>query len=340
MTLAGGCGIETWTVVQDGRHNAFTDLAFWRSSFWLAYISSPTHFFSRRSRVVILRSRDARAWRPAACLDGDGEDIRDPKLAVVGDRLVLVALLNRRFDPQPYRTVTAASADGRTWSPRALAAPAGWLLGRPKLAADGAWYAPAHNLVDGGVKLFASADGLAWEAHAAIARGDGADETAIEPLPDGRLLAVTRLEAGGGLGGHPRAGTLISAAAPPYTTWSPLGCSRLTRLDGPALFAYGDRVFAAGRFQPRVAGPIWWSGSVLSRKRTSLFALRGGRLTRVADLPSAGDTSYPGVVTRDGQAFISYYTSPPRRDGSWLTAMFLPTSIRMAAVPLDLPAAL
>jgi hypothetical protein len=41
------------------------------------------------------------------------------------------------------------------------------------------------------------------------------------------------------------------------------------------------------------------------------------------------------VAARDGQAFISYYTSPLRRDPAWLTGMLFPTSIRMAVVPLD-----
>lgn len=317
----------------------------------------------------------------AACFGGGGEDIRDPKLAAAGDRLVLYALRSRGFDPMPYQTVVTWSADGRAWAPWAAAAPAGWLLGRPKVAADGAWYAPAHHLGEAAVKLFTSADGLAWEERAEITRGAGADETAVEPLPDGRLLAVTRLEGGpgvagksaagpaavpaGALSGSLEAGTLISVAEAPYTDWVVLARSRVTRLDGPALFTHGGSVFAVGRRQPRVSGPWWWSGSALARKRTALFAVRGGErgpegaqgrtgepgrddglgrggdrggpaeLVHLADLPSAGDTGYPGVVTRDGRAFISYYSSPRQLDVAWLAAMLLPTAVRLASVPLD-----
>ena len=330
--------IESWTVVDDGRHNAFTDLVYWRGGFWLAFVSSPSHFASRRSRIVLLHSPDARLWKELARFDGRGEDIRDPKLAVVNDRLLLLALLNRAFDPLPYQTVCAASADGLIWSELVPAVPPGWLLGRPKPSLNGAWYAPAHNLKTSTVQLFATQDGLAWKACATITSDQGADETAVEFLPDGRLLAVTRSEAGGGVFGHPQAGTLLSAAEPPYEKWTALNSSRPARLDSPALFTHQGEVYAVGRSQPHISGPFEWQGSAFSRKRTSLYrvSVPGEGLTHLADLPSAGDTAYAGVVTLNGQAYISYYTSPLRADPAWLVGMLFPTSIRMAILPLAL----
>jgi hypothetical protein len=58
-------------------------------------------------------------------------------------------------------------------------------------------------------------------------------------------------------------------------------------------------------------------------------------LSYLSDLPSAGDTSYAGVVLRDGFAYIDYYTSAIERDYPWLLGMFLPTDIRMARISLD-----
>ena len=60
----------------------------------------------------------------------------------------------------------------------------------------------------------------------------------------------------------------------------------------------------------------------------------------LSDLPSAGDTSYAGVVLRDGALFASYYTSDPTRDWPWLLGMFLRSEIRMARVELASLAAL
>jgi hypothetical protein len=320
--------IESRTVVEDGLHNAFTDLIVWQGSLWLVYVSSPSHFANTKSRIVLLHSVDGQVWQAVARF-GNGEDIRDPKLAVVNGRLVVYALLNRTFDPRPYRTVYSVSADGQTWSPLAPAGPEGWLLGRPKISPAGDWYAPAHNIDLGAVRLFSSQDGLVWKSHAIITNRQGADETAIEFFPDGRLLAVTRIEAGGGLFGHSQAGTLLSVAEPPYRSWTVLGFSRATRLDGPALFTIGGQVYAVGRHQPRIAGPFNWPGSIVSHKRTSIFRVEESNLTWLSDLPSAGDTAYAGVALWNQKIIISYYTSDPRRDVSWIAGMLAPTSVRV-----------
>jgi hypothetical protein len=76
-------------------------------------------------------------------------------------------------------------------------------------------------------------------------------------------------------------------------------------------------------------------GGALTRKRTALYEVTVESLSHLSDLPSAGDTSYAGVVLRDGFAYIDYYTSAIERDYPWLLGMFLPTDIRMARISLD-----
>jgi hypothetical protein len=75
-------------------------------------------------------------------------------------------------------------------------------------------------------------------------------------------------------------------------------------------------------------------GGLFSRKRTAIFRVETDRLVHLTDLPSQGDTSYAGVVRRGDDLFVDYYTSRIDRDWPWLLAMFLPTHIRMARVPL------
>jgi len=122
--------------------------------------------------------------------------------------------------------------------------------------------------------------------------------------------------------------------------------TQVTRLDGPVAFADGGRLFFVARAQP---GARRWPvhlGSAFARKRTALWWLDPGReapdgsgageprFVRLSDLPSAGDTSYAGVVLQDGALFTDYYTSRVDRDYAWLLGMVLPTEIRMARVPL------
>jgi hypothetical protein len=73
-----------------------------------------------------------------------------------------------------------------------------------------------------------------------------------------------------------------------------------------------------------------------SRKRTSIFLVEPEGLRYLTDLPSAGDTSYAGIVIQGNELFASYYTSPPAKDQTWLLGMLRPASIRMARI--DLPA--
>jgi len=76
-------------------------------------------------------------------------------------------------------------------------------------------------------------------------------------------------------------------------------------------------------------------GGAWSRKRTALYEVTAESLSYLSDLPSAGDTSYAGLVLRNGFAYIDYYTSAIERDYPWLLGMFLPTDIRMARISLD-----
>jgi hypothetical protein len=79
---------------------------------------------------------------------------------------------------------------------------------------------------------------------------------------------------------------------------------------------------------------LFETGSILSRKRTALYEVTMGG-TRLLDLlPSAGDTSYAGVVLRDGDLYASYYTSRVDRDYPWVVGMLMPSEVRMLRLPL------
>jgi len=326
-------GIEHWAAVSDGAHNSNTDLIYWRGAFYLVHASSPWHFASEKCRLVLWRSEDARHWERLAELNVPGEDIRDPKFAPIGGRLFLYALKNVVFTAEPYTTVLSVSDDGRQWTPFQEVEPKGWLFWRPKTRDGTVWYVPAYWHEHGRSILLQSTDGYHWETVSTIYDGERNDEVDVEFLPDGRMLATARLEGSGSIFGDPTASTLIAVAAPPYTEWT-YHRSRVTRLDGPALFSYNGQVYAVGRYQPQPWGPLTELGSVLSRKRTALFRVDEDRLTWLSDLPSAGDTSYAGTVIRGDFLYVSYYTSDICRDVPWLLGMVLPSDIRIARIPL------
>jgi hypothetical protein len=328
-------GLEHWDVVADGLHNSNTDLVHWHGRFLLVHAASPYHLGTPESRLVVRRSEDARRWERLAELRLPGRDVRDPKFAVIGGRLFLYALGNTGVYATPEETLLATSDDGERWSGFEPVDPYGWLFWRPKTRDGRTWYVPAYWHEHGASRLLRSSDGRSWETVSTIYEGEGNDETAIEFLPDGRLLATLRLEVTpDSVWGNAAASTLLAVAEPPYEHWSHAR-SQVTRLDGPVLFPHAGRIFAVARHQPGGRGPFTRLGGSFSRKRTALYLVEPERLVHLSDLPSAGDTSYAGVVLRDGHLCADYYTSAIDRDYAWLLGMFLPTDIRMARIPLD-----
>jgi hypothetical protein len=328
-----GLEMETWDAVADGAHNSNTALIHFGGSFFLAHQTSPWHFGSEESRLIVRRSADARQWEKVAEFQAPGEELRDPKFAVIGGRLFLYALRNRAWEPEPYTTVYSTSEDGASWGPLIDVRPEGWLFWSPETIDSKTWYVSAYWREHGRSILLKSSDGVNWSKVSKIYEGERNDETTIEFLPDGRMIATLRLEGSGRVRGDSQASTMIAVASPPYEEWS-RAKSRVTRLDGPCLFSYGGQVFAVGRYQPERLASLSEQGSVFSKKRTSLFLVREDGLTYLSDLPSAGDTSYAGAVVQGDVAYVSYYASPIDRDYPWLIGMLSPTDIRMAKISL------
>ena len=219
--LAPALGIESWDVVADGEHNSNTDMIFWRGHFWLVHAASPYHLGTPESRLLIRRSGDARSWETMVTLKVPGKDIRDPKFALIGDRLFLYALPNEGVFATPEQTVVATSEDGVSWTDFQPVGPPGWLFWRPKSADGRTWYVPAYWFEHGKSILLRSLDGFEWEQVSTIYDGEGNDETAIEFLPNGRLLATARLEVTPDtLSGNQDASTLLAVSAPPFERWS------------------------------------------------------------------------------------------------------------------------
>jgi hypothetical protein len=333
---------ETWDIDAGQAHNSNTDMIRWGNLIYIAYVSSPYHFANDASVLHVKRSSDlGRTWEQVETFNPAGEDIRDPKFAVIGGRLFLYALKNTNFIAEPYITVYASTADGTGWADfNTIPGLDGWLFWRPKTRDGQTFYNAAYWYEHGRAALLRSTDGIHWEIVSIINEGERNDETEIEFLPDGRMLATARLEYDeswlDGALGDPRGATLITISEPPYTKWTELAQSKVTRLDGPYLFSYHSRVYAVGRYQPDLgrSGPLTNQGSALSRKRTSLFEVRLDGLVYLSDLPSAGDTSYEGVVLDGDTAYISYYTSPIDHDYAWILGMFSPSAVRMAKVDL------
>ncbi|MFN2151957.1 MAG: hypothetical protein ACK2T5_10205 [Anaerolineales bacterium] len=333
--------LRTWAITKDDFHNSNTDMIQWDDVWYLSYVSSPYHFGNDDSVMHVIRSYDqGETWEETVTFNPPDEDIRDPKFAIIGDKLFLYALKNTSFVAEPYISVYSFSEDGITWTDFAdVPDQDGWLFWRPKTQDGETFYNAAYWWEHGKSVLLKSTDGINWEIISTINEGERNDETEIEFLSDGRMLATARLEYAyfaDGAFGDKRGATLITVSEPPYETWTELTQSLVTRLDGPYLFTYNDRVYALGRYQPDLgkSGLLTDQGSILSRKRTAIFEVREDGLAYLTDLPSDGDTSYVGLVMDGDRVFATYYTSPINHDFPWIMGMFSASEIRMAEIDI------
>ncbi|MGC8846518.1 MAG: hypothetical protein ACP5QY_11785, partial [Candidatus Hydrogenedens sp.] len=314
----------------NGLHNSNSDMICWRGVFYLIHANSPFHLGSTHCKLWLWKSDDGVKWEKIREFNSPGEDIRDPKFAEINGQLFLYVLVNRNFFAEPYRTLYARSMDGRNWTPfEPLKGDAeGWLLWRPKTRDFINWYVTGYWNEHGKSALFRSRDGINWELVSIIHEGDRNDETDFEFLPDNTIICTARLEYSDSWLGHPEGSTLVATAKPPYKEWSKIR-DKKTRLDGPCLFAFDGKVFAIGRRDYNNTGPLWYMGSILNRKRTSLWYVELEGLKWLTDFPSAGDTAYGGVAMRGENIYICYYSSPITRDYPWIIGMLKQTDILM-----------
>ena len=304
-------------VYANEQHNAFTDLCRFRGEFYLTFRScSEGHGVSLAARIIVLRSSDAQTWSKVLEFGLAQRDPRDPHFLVFQDKLWVYTgawLVHPRrptqLDCNEHLGYAVWSEDGTHWQgPTALEGTYGhyiwraaafggraYLNGRrkhgwtPSDEPEGPWQSMESAMLE-------SDDGLVWHHKALFGESDG-DETAFLFEPDGAVLALMRSNAGS----NP---ALLCKAQPPYRDWARTELDR--NVGGPFVAKWGERYVVGGR------------KTLLGQEpRTALYWLADDQLREFAELPSGGDTSYPGLVALDdAHALVSYYSSHGCTPGS------------------------
>lgn len=326
--------IETWKVIDNAKHNAFSDLIFWKGLFYLTYRESCFHAGSTNSKIIVMSSSDAKNWNEVIRMDGAGTDIRDPKFAIVKNRLFVFALKGAKFLASPTYTAYSFTYDGKTWFGFIDIHFNGWLIWRPKTIDSLTWYAPFYWNELGESYLLKSTDCVTWNKTGKIYRGNNTNETEITFLNDSTIISVERAFFSDNFFDSPEGFTVISKSTYPYNKWISHNKSFVTRLDGPTLFTFNGNVYAIGRYQPHTGGIFQYLGGLFSRKRTALYIIKNNKIIYLSDVLSDGDTAYSGALIIGDTLYFSYYTSDITKDYPWVFGMFSPTSIRMGKVNL------
>lgn len=300
------------TVYADGRHNAFTDLKRFRDRWYVVFRSATSHV-SFDGIIRLMVSDDLQTWSEAAQLTTVLDD-RDPKLTIHDGRLHVIAQC--RIPPHEPEGIPArvqshiwSSADGSNWSCATVGEPIDHVFWRPKEHGGWHWMAPYYcdrrDRSVWHVPLMRSGDLCRWEQVSMIFDTHAPNETELEFLPDGTLVAFVRTE-------DPDYGTPFCTAQAPYTTWQvheqPLD------IRGPMLAQAEGELFVVGRFMEQTE-----EGTL---RDTRLYRVREDwQLEELCVLPApdyapprAGDNSYAGWhYLGDGRLLLSWYSGTGER---------------------------
>lgn len=301
-------------------HNAFTDLIEYRGSLYCAFREGSGHVPGREGydgSIRIIRSDDGANWRSAALLTEDSIDLRDPKLSIAPDgRLMVlmggseyhgaelkgytsrVSFLNRAgFSAPEAIKLDSAIRTGKDWLWRVT-----WHSGR----GYGVVYQPAADPNETLIQLVATRDGVRYDLVTPLGISGRPNETTLRFMPDGEMIAWVRREGGNQNG-------VIGFSRPPYREWK--WKEQTMRLGGPNFIRLpgGELIGATRAHRPD------------NRRVTMIVRLdREGGIEPLVALPSGGDTSYPGMVLRNGKLLVSYYSSHEGRTAIYMAVIRLP----------------
>lgn len=303
-----GTRMEVRRIWRRGRHNAFTDLARFRGSWYCVFREAGEHMRGV-GRIRILRSDNGREWSSAAIIAQRGVDLRDPKLSTTPEGRLMLVAGGTRFEGDRYvgrRPRVSFSDDGRRWTPPELVLDDGdwlWRVTWHERTAYGITYRLQSKRV-WTVSLVASRDARRFGEICRLGVGGKPNEATVRFRPDGSAVALVRREGGDKRG-------WVGTSNPPYTSWSwsTLG----DRLGGPNFIV--------------LPGGAMWAATRIIRDgdaRTVLGPLTSRSFTPSIELPSGGDCSYPGLVWYRNRLWVSYYSSHEGRSSIYLGVIRLP----------------
>lgn len=285
------------------KHNALTDLIFYKNCWFCIFREASQHEFGRNGAIRLIVSKDGEEWESIAYLKEKGVDLRDPKLSVTPDGRLMMLVGGTIYSRQKYvsrQSRVSFSDDGTTWTPfQLIIEPHEWLwrITWHKGKAYGASYSYSNikkKRDEWNIKLYESKDGIHFKYITQWPIDGYPNETTIHFLDDDSILALVRRD------GPKDNRAWIGISKPPYKKWK----WHVTHgyLGGPNYIILPDqRMFAAGRVL--MINPYGYFA------KTILAELKLFDFKPMVILPSYGDCSYPGLVLHKGVLWMSYYSS-------------------------------
>ena len=281
-------------------HNAFTDLTFFRDRWYCTFREGTGHIPGVNGSIRVIASDDGQNWYSVALISELGIDLRDPKISITPDKRLMLNIEAAYYEGRTCNKreswVAFSDKKGQHFDqPRNIHLPSSiittndwlWRVTWHKGTGYGIIYQPREEEWD--LRLLKTTDGVHYELVTTFAITGKPSEATLRFDDQDRMIALVRRD------GDDRIG-MIGTSAPPYQAWTfkKLGA----RLGGPNFLQLPD-----GRL---IATTRDYTGE---HSTTAIaFMDTDGSFSPILIFPSKGDTSYPGMVIRDGVLYVSYYS--------------------------------
>jgi hypothetical protein len=311
---------------------AFTDLIYFKGMWFCAFRESDAHQNGRNGTIRVIASKDTHRWKTVGYFFESDVDLRDPKLSETPEgRLMLLCggtiyqkqkgKKDRYISRQPR---VSFSTDGENWSSFTLVLePHEWLwrVTWHQGKAYGASYRQSNIKYIRRkwiITLYESHDGIHYQKITQWPITRYPNETTLRFLETGEMIALVRRE------NRWTAGAWIGISKSPYTKWR--WRDSLRYFGGPNFLILPDNsMIASGRLLLKNPYGI--------QEKTIVAKMTLDILEPFLVLPSGGDTSYPGMVYREKNLWVSYYSSHEHKTAIYLAKIPLHMHLRDPANP-------
>ena len=301
---------KVWDVAPS---NAFTDLILFRNRFFLAFREANSHD-STDGKIRVLISADGTTWESVALLVAPLVDLRDPKFSITpeGKLMLNAAAAQRNVSPTRYLSLYWTSSDGRAWTALNTMGNLNYWLWRVAWQGSQGYSVGYRTTPPYHTTLYAGnpEQGIDFSpVISPLVSGSYANETVLLFRPNTDLLALTRRDP---VAPYTTTLALMGQSSPPYASWTWKATNY--RLGGPDMLELADGRIVVGA---RVYTPSTHTGLLWLDPQQ-------GTLTEFLQLPSGGDTGYPGLLMRNDVLWMSYYSSHEGKASIYVAKIKLP----------------
>lgn len=303
---------EVFKIWEEAEHSAFTDLVWFNDAFYCTFREGIGHIprldDTGDGQIRVISSKDGRDWFSVAIVKKENLDLRDSKLSITPDNRLMLLYEGVNYESrkvlskEPFVSYSNSSGSGFSdpipvnldwkldtkwnWLWRVS-----WING---IGYGGLYYEPTNTNEAGSktkLAIITTENGTDYKLLKELDMDGNPNESSMKILPNGEARMIVRREGGDKFG-------YFGKSKAPFLdwTWTDLGM----RIGGPEFIVLPNGQLILGTRKYLDNGV----------ETTSLYSGdENGNMKEVIELPSGGDTSYPGLVWKDGKLFMSYYSS-------------------------------